>query len=66
MGVPGQRKQHQVVGHNWLKSSEQHAHGCGGCSVPGNIRSQAGLGSQQPDLDVGVPVHCQGVELDGL
>jgi len=47
-------------------SSEQHAHGCGGCSVPGNIRSQAGLGSQQPDLDVGVPVHCQGVELDGL
>jgi len=28
--------------------------------------SQAGCGSEQPDLAVVVPVHCRGVELDDL
>jgi len=29
----------------------------------GDIQDQAGQGSEQPDLAVGVPVHCRGVGL---
>jgi len=36
-----------------------------GCPIPGNIQGQAGWGSKQPDLAVGVPVHCRGDGLDG-
>ena len=28
-------------------------------SVPAEIQDQAGWGSEQPDLAVGVPVHCR-------
>ena len=38
----------------------------GGCPIPGDVQCQAGWGSEQPDLAVGVPVHCRGVGLDGL
>ena len=38
----------------------------GGCSVPGDLQGQAGRGSEQPDVDVGVPVHCRGVGLNGI
>ena len=38
----------------------------GGCPVPGDIQGQAGQGSEQSDLSVGVPVHCRGVGLDDL
>jgi len=38
----------------------------GGCSVPGDIQSQAGPGSEHSDLAVGIPVHCRRVGLDGL
>jgi len=38
----------------------------GGCSIPGDIQGQAGQGSEQPDLAVGVPVHCRGVGSDYL
>ena len=39
---------------------------CGGCPIPRDIQGQAGWGSEHPDLAVGVPVHCRGVELDDL
>jgi len=32
----------------------------------GNTQGQAGWGSEQPDLAVGVPVHCRGVGLGDL
>jgi len=38
----------------------------GGCSKPGDIKGQAGWGSEQPDLDVSVSVYCRGVERDDL
>ena len=34
-------------------------------SIPGDGQGQAGQGSEQPDGDVGVPVPCRGVRLDG-
>ena len=33
--------------------------------IPGDIQGQAGQ-AEQPDLAVGVPVHCKGVGPDGL
>ena len=36
----------------------------GGCPVSGDIESQAGQGTKQPDLAVGV--HCKGTGLDCL
>jgi len=36
----------------------------GGCLVPGDTQGQAGWSSMQPDLAVGVPVHCRGAGLD--
>ena len=51
------------------KSSEvlaQVAHIGGGCPVTGNIQDQAGQGSEQPDLVVGIPVHCRGVGSDDV
>ena len=38
----------------------------GGSSDPGDIHSHAGWGFEQPDLAVGVPVHCRGFGLDDL
>ena len=38
----------------------------GGCPVSGDIQGQAEWDSEQPDLPVHVPVHCQGVELYDL
>lgn len=34
-------------------------------SIPGDGQGQAGQGSERPDGDVGVPVPCRGVRLDG-
>lgn len=31
-----------------------------GCSIPEDIQSQDGQNSEQPDLVVGIPVHCKG------
>jgi len=45
---------------------EQDVRKGGGSSVPGDIQGQAEQGSEQPDIAVGVPVHCRGVGLDGL
>ena len=38
----------------------------GRCLIPGDIQGQAGQGSEQPDVAVGVPVHCRRVVPDGL
>ena len=38
----------------------------GGCPTPGDTQGQAGWGSEQPHLAVGVPVHCRGIGPDGL
>jgi len=38
----------------------QVAQRSGGCPIPEDIQSQAGWGSEQPDVAVGVPVHCGG------
>ena len=45
---------------------EQVALRGGGCPVPGDVQGQAGQGSEQPDLAVGVPVHSMRVGPDGL
>ena len=37
-----------------------------GCLIPGNVRGQAGRGSEQPGLAVDVPARCKGVGLDDL
>ena len=39
---------------------------CSGYPIPGDIQGQAGPGSEQPDLAMGVPVHCRRVGLDVL
>jgi len=39
---------------------------CGGCPVPEDIQGQAGMGSEQPYLAVGIPVQCRGVGLADL
>ena len=31
------------------------------CPVPGDIQGQAEWGCEQPDVAIGVPVHCSGV-----
>lgn len=31
----------------------------GGCLVPGDMQGQTGQGFEQPDGDLGVPVHCR-------
>ena len=43
---------------------EQVAQSCGGFPILGDIQGQTGLGSEQPDLTVDVPIHCRGVRLD--
>jgi len=43
---------------------EQVAQRNDGSPIPGDIQGQAGWGSEQPDLPVGVPVHCRGVGPD--
>ena len=45
---------------------EQVAWRGGGSLIPGDAQGQAGQGSEQPDLAVGVPVHCRGVGVDQL
>ena len=35
-------------------------------SISGDIQGQAGWGSEQPDVAIGVPVHCRAVGLDDL
>ena len=37
-----------------------------GYPIPGNTQGQVGRGSEQPDLAVGVPVHCREVGPDDL
>ena len=38
----------------------------GGCPILGDIQGQAGRGSEQHDLAVGVPAHWREVGLDDL
>ena len=38
----------------------------GGYPTLGDTEGQARPGSEQPDLAIGVPVHCRGVRLDFL
>jgi len=45
---------------------EQVAQGAGGCLDPGGTQGQAEQASEQPDVVVGVPVHCRRVGLDDL
>jgi len=45
---------------------EQVAQIGGECPIPGDSQGQAGRGSEQPDLAVGVAVHCRRVGLDDL
>ena len=45
---------------------EQVAQRSDGSLIPADSQGQAGWGSEQPDLAVGVPVHCWEVGLDGL
>ena len=45
---------------------QQIAQRCGGWPIPGDTQGQAGQGSEQLDLAVGVPVHFRGVGLDDL
>ena len=44
----------------------QTAHRGGGCPIPVDTQGQAGRGSEQPDVAVGVPVHYWEVGLDDL
>lgn len=44
----------------------QDAQKDGGCHVSGDIQNQSGWGFEQPDVALGIPVHCRGVGLDGL
>ena len=43
---------------------EQVAQRCDRCLNTGDIKDQAGWGTEQPDCAVGVPVHCRRVGLD--
>ena len=43
---------------------EQVAQRSDGSLIPADSQGQAGWGSEQPDLAVGVPVHCWEVGLD--
>ena len=45
---------------------ERVAQRCGGSPIPGDTQGQTEWASEHPDLAVGVPVHCRGVELNGL
>ena len=45
---------------------EQVVQRCGGCPILGDIQVLDGESSEQPDLAVGVPIHCRGVGLDEL
>jgi len=38
----------------------------GGSPILGDIKAQAGWGSEHSDLAVGIPVHCRGVGPDDL
>jgi len=49
-----------------LSSCSQVAQTGGGSPVIGNTQGQAGRGSEQPDVAVGVPVHCRAVGPDGF
>jgi len=48
------------------KALELVAQRTGGLPVPRETQSQAGWDSEHPDVAVGVPVHCRGVELDNF
>lgn len=45
---------------------EQVSHRGGVCLVLGDIQGQSGPGSEQPDPDGCIPVHCRGVGFDDL
>ena len=42
---------------------KQDAQRGGGCPILRDTKCQAGRGSEQPDVAVGVPVHCREVRL---
>lgn len=37
-----------------------------GCPIPGYIQGQAGQRTEQPDIAIGVPIHCSGVGIGDL
>ena len=45
---------------------EQFAQRGSGCPIHGDIQGQAGQGSEQHDLAVGVPVYCRGAGIHDL
>ena len=47
-------------------NKKQIAQKGGGCPIPGDTQGQAGQGSEQPDLVVGVLIPRRGVGLDDL
>jgi len=51
---------------NFFHKNDTEGKGQGGgkCTIPGEIQSQAGQNSEQPDGSVGAPVHCREVEAD--
>jgi len=53
-----------------LQHHAQHSHLIAqrgaGRPIPGDTQEQAGWGSEQPDVAVGVPVHRRGVGLGDL
>ena len=49
-----------------VKHWNEFAQRGGGCLIPGDIQGQAGQGTEQPHLAVGVLVHCREVGLGGL
>ena len=54
---------------DFYKGGEALAHVAqkgGECPVFGDTQGLAGPGFEQPDLTIGVPVHCREVGLDGL
>ena len=49
-----------------VRAEKQWNQRSGGSPVLGDIKDQAGWGSEHSDLAVGIPVHCRGVGPDDL
>ena len=56
----GRKKIYNEGGEAWAQVAQRD----GGSPVLRDTQDQAARGSEQPNLAVGVPVHCRGVGLD--
>ena len=54
------------LNNNGGEELEQVALRCGGCPIPGDIKSHPGLDCRQPELTASVPAHCREVGLYDL